>query len=120
MRDGLVRAAATPAMGGLGVALARMLMASGLGLDLDFSGLDDLGALAPDVALFSESLGRFVVTVAAADTARFEAAMQGTHCRRVGVVDEAPRLRLRLGSARLELPTSDLEAAFKRTLGGVE
>jgi phosphoribosylformylglycinamidine synthase II len=118
MRDGLVRAAATPAMGGLGVALARMLMASGLGLDLDISG--DLAELSPDVALFSESLGRFVVTVAAADSERFEAAMAGTSFRRVGVVDEAPRLRLRLPSARFELSSSDLKAAFKKTLGGAE
>ena len=63
-RKKLVRSAATPGKGGLALALARSAMAGELGMELDLDLAPDLAALPPDVALFAESNGRFVVTVA--------------------------------------------------------
>ena len=60
---GWVRSAATPAKGGWALAFARTVMAGALGLDLDLDPCEDLADLEPAVALFSESTGRFLVTV---------------------------------------------------------
>jgi phosphoribosylformylglycinamidine (FGAM) synthase-like enzyme len=57
-------------MGGLALAIARSAMAGELGVDLDLSSCPDLVALPGDVALFSESNGRFVITAAAKDAPR--------------------------------------------------
>jgi phosphoribosylformylglycinamidine synthase subunit PurSL len=111
IRRGLVRAAATPAKGGLGLALARMTMAAELGMELDF---DD--ALAPDVLLFSESLGRFVVTVAEKDLADFQKLVS---CRRLGAVTSRRNLVVRIGGrTAVDVPVAEMKAAFQRTLGG--
>lgn len=119
IRAGLVRSVAVPAKGGLGLAFGRMAIAAKLGLDVDLAAAPDLDALAPDVALFSESVGRLVVTVAPSAAPDFEDRMSGTACRRVGAVTAAPRLVIRRGGALLsDVEVGALEAAFKRTLGG--
>ena len=106
--------------GGLALALARCAMAGELGLDLDLDLAPDLAALPPDVALFSESNGRFVVTVAPQDTAAFSELFAGLPCRRIGVVTSAAVLRLTLaGTPRVELPIAAMKAAYKETLAHV-
>jgi phosphoribosylformylglycinamidine synthase len=108
---GLVRAIGVPALGGLGVALARMAMASELGFDLDLD-----AALPPDVALFSESLARLVITVAATDAKAFEAIVPST---RLGVVVGTGRILVRhAGSPVLDVAIANLVSGFTKTLGG--
>ena len=120
MRRGLVRSAATPAKGGLAWALARSAMAGELGLDVNLDAASDLAALPADVALFSESNGRFVVTVADGDRAAFESLFSGLACRRIGQVTAARTLYLTLGGARrLDLTVDALKAAYKETLAHV-
>jgi phosphoribosylformylglycinamidine synthase len=119
VRAGLVRSAAVPARGGLFVAFARMAMAAELGLELDLGACADLGALPADVAAFSESLGRLVVTVAPADADRFQASFTGRSCKRIGVVTSEPRLSIALGGGRVEVAIATLKHAYKTTLGGI-
>ncbi len=94
MRAGLVRAAHDCSEGGLGVAVAEMALAGGRGLDLF---LDDVplaaGVTRPDVALFSESNGRWVVEVRTEDRAAFEAALAGVPCALAGCVREGDTVR---------------------------
>jgi phosphoribosylformylglycinamidine synthase len=117
-REGLVLSAATPGRGGLAVALARVAMAGRVGLELDLGACEDLAGLPRDVALYSESAGRFVVTLAESDAGRFERHFAGLHCRRVGRVTDGPRLRVSFGSARyLEPEVAALVEAFQETLG---
>ncbi len=117
MRRRLVRSAVTPAKGGLALAIARSAMAGELGADLDLDRVPDLAALPPDVALFSESAGRFVVTVAASDTAAFEEIFAGLLCRRVGTVTAATSLCMKLGGRLgLDVSIDAMKAAYKRTL----
>jgi phosphoribosylformylglycinamidine synthase len=112
-----VASAATPAMGGWALALARATMAGDGGLELDVSGCEDLLELAPDVALFSESAGRFLITVPDEHADSFERHFDGLACRRVGCVTSEPRLRVRAGrSMWLDLETEPLRRAFKETL----
>jgi phosphoribosylformylglycinamidine synthase len=118
--DGIVRSAATPARGGLGVALARAAMAGELGLDLDLDGCPDLRELPPDAALFSESNGRFVVTVAASDADAFARRMEGLPCRLVGKVTSQPRLVVRLGEgAVVDADVLELKKTWKERLADV-
>jgi phosphoribosylformylglycinamidine synthase len=120
IRRRLVRSAATPAKGGLALALARCAMAGELGLDLDLDQAPDLAALPPDVALFSESCGRFVVTVAAKDAAGFSEHFAGLPCHRIGVVTSEGSLRLTIGGKpRVALPMAAMKAAYKETLAHV-
>jgi len=120
IRQGHVLSAATPARGGLAHALARMAMAGELGLRLDLDACPDLRALPPDVALFSESNGRFIVTVAPDRRALFESEFAGLPCRRIGEVTGAPFLRATLhGTLRLDLPVAALKTAYKEPLAHV-
>jgi phosphoribosylformylglycinamidine synthase II len=114
---GLVRSAATPAMGGLAVTLARCAIAARLGLEVDLDACPDLAALPRESALFSESLGRFVVTTSPEDADEFEAAFAGLACRRIGLVTGDPRLTVRSGrNSTIDTELSDLVRAFKETL----
>ncbi len=120
IRRGWVRSAATPAKGGLVVALARVAMAGGLGLDVDLDSAPDLAALPSDVALFSESNGRFVVTVAAGDAAAFESHFAGLACRRIGRVTAAGPLRVTIGARRrIEVSIESMKRSYKETLAHV-
>ena len=69
------------------------------------------------MALFSESLGRFLVTVASADAKRCERHFDGLACHRVGEVTREARLRVSSGRRPwLDVAVADLRAAFKETL----
>jgi phosphoribosylformylglycinamidine synthase len=120
IRHKLVRSAATPAKGGLALALARSAMAGELGVELDLDRAPDLAGLPPDVALFSESNGRFVVTVAANDGPAFEAHFRGLACSRIGTVTPGKTLRVALhGERRVELSVTAMKTAYKETLAHV-
>jgi len=78
IRDGRVRACHDCSEGGLAVAAAEMAFAGGIGLTLEAArapaaGLPAAPAERDAVVLFAESSGRFLVEVAAGDTAAFEA-----------------------------------------------
>ena len=106
----LLCSAATPAVGGMALCLARMAMASELGLDVTLG--SDGEPLLPAAELFSESNGRFVVTVAPPDAPAFETLMVGRPMRRVGVVTPEPKLVVR--NAKRVLIDCDV-AALKRS-----
>ena len=76
MDDGLVASAHAPGIGGLAASLAKCAIAGRLGAELDISVLAQ--GLQADRALFSESTGRFVVSVAPGNVDVFEQMMQGT------------------------------------------
>lgn len=111
--EGLVRSAATPSKGGLAVTLAKCTMAGGLGASIDLDAAPDAADLDVDTALFSESNGRFVVSVAAGDCERFEVLLADVPHARVGEVTEAPTLAVHRGDDRLlALEVKTLRAAF--------
>ena len=115
VRAGLVRSAAAPALGGLALALVRSALGGCLGLDVDLAAAPDLADLEPDVALFSQSCGRLLVTTSDEQAAAFAATVP---CTRLGRVTRASRLVLRRGSEVLvDLPLEELRGAWKETLG---
>ena len=116
-RAGLVRSAATPTRGGLGVCLARSAMAGGLGASLDLDACPGAAGLDPDLALFGESNGRFLVSVAASDEAAFSELFAGLPCTAVGTVTTAPRLLVHgAGKTLINTDLASLKSRFKEGL----
>jgi phosphoribosylformylglycinamidine synthase len=117
MMDGLVTACHDCSDGGLGVAVAEMAIGGRLGARIDLAclpGPDDLDELA---ALYGESAGRLVVTVAPQDTDTFEARFAGQACERIGEVTTNGTLVVSDGADELfTAEVQELAKAFKATL----
>jgi phosphoribosylformylglycinamidine synthase len=106
MRDGLAAACHDLSEGGLAVAAAEMAIAGRLGLDLTVSG-------DPLVALFSESLGRFLVEVRPEHVDAFEAALEG-EATAIGTVTAAARLRISVACTTVvDLPLAEVLGAWQ-------
>lgn len=111
---GLVRSAHDCSDGGLGVALAETAMAGRLGLVASLDDVPVQGVTETRRLLWSESLGRLVVTVAPADASAFEAALAGHVFARVGQIVAEPVVVVSHGGAKvLEATVDDCVAAWK-------
>lgn len=80
--------------GGLGVHLAMTAMAGMLGMSIRLADVPKDGVGRNDAALFSESAGRFVVTVAPENCAAFEALFEGLPCACVGEITDDGMFRV--------------------------
>ncbi|MFZ0132643.1 MAG: AIR synthase-related protein, partial [Desulfobacterales bacterium] len=107
--------------GGLGVHLALVAMAGNNGLQADLDRLPREGVTLSDTALFSESAGRFILTVDPRRQEAFEALFKGLPCARIGRITAEPVLSLSgLGGRSLAtVEVSELKAAWKRPFGAV-
>ncbi|MDO8577694.1 MAG: phosphoribosylformylglycinamidine synthase subunit PurL [Dehalococcoidales bacterium] len=93
--QGLVRACHDCSEGGLGVALAEMAFAGGLGAEIDLSSVPLHKPIRRnDFVLFSESNSRFIVEVFGRNRTLFEQAMKGVVFARIGKVTRTPRLEI--------------------------
>ena len=72
-------------IGGLAVALAKTAMGGKLGMHISLENIEG-GVSRDDFALYSESQGRIVVTVAAEYKDEFEEKMKGVACTEIGAV----------------------------------
>ena len=101
--------------GGLGVHLALIAMGGNLGMDIDLSHLPADEIQRNDVLLFSESSGRFIVTVDPNNRQGFEALFDGLDCACIGTVTEAPNLLINGldGQPLVSLTVPDLKNAWK-------
>lgn len=119
IRDELLLSCHSPTLGGLAVAFALVAIGGKLGLQLDLDGAPDLASLLCHEALFSESNGRFVVTVADTKRAVFEERLRGLPAAHVGRVVEQPRLLVRhRGRTVIDAALHALERAWKETFNG--
>ncbi len=94
MQQGLIASCHDLSDGGLAVALAESCFSGGLGADIRLKSLPLENVTQDDAALFSESLSRFVVSVAHGDVKAFEAAMAECPLGKLGRVTEERRLRV--------------------------
>jgi phosphoribosylformylglycinamidine synthase subunit PurSL len=119
IRRGLVASSIGVGRGGLGVALARTAMAGRLGLHVTLESLAG-SAITNEAALFSESQGRVVVTVAPENAPEFEAFMAGQAVTRLGVVTDDGQLRVHdmHGLKVMDLALNAAMAAYRRPFGG--
>jgi len=114
--------------GGLGMHLSMMTLAGGLGLEIKLADLltdDGLGQLNDSTCMFSESAGRFIVTISPENKSIFEKLFKGMAFSCVGTVtDNHDHLKIssldgsNLGNKGLvDLSKTDLGTAFNKTFG---
>ncbi len=114
--------------GGLGVHLAQVAFGGGLGLEIDLKNVPVENIKKNDKLLFSESAGRFIITLAPENQSKFEEILNKHNCRfgLVGKVTEEKNLvvyslsgseddKLRIIDAEI----ADLKFAWKNTFGGL-
>jgi len=104
--------------GGLGVHLALCSLAGGLGVEAD------LGEILPEfpaqAALYSESAGRFLVSVSPDQRLRFEEIFQGLPCRLIGEVRPDREFILkRRGHPLLAAALDELQEAWLGPFGNL-
>jgi phosphoribosylformylglycinamidine synthase len=101
--------------GGLGVHLAMVAMGGGLGMQVDLRKMPVETIKRNDTVLFSESAGRFIMTVAPRLQSEFENEFRGMPCACIGSVTAESVLRVGglNGESLLSVAISDLRAAWK-------
>jgi phosphoribosylformylglycinamidine (FGAM) synthase-like enzyme len=104
--------------GGLAVHLALASLAAGLGLEVDLS---RVAPESPDyAALYSESAGRFLVSVDPAQARRLEELFRGQPLGCLGRVGGDQTFRLiRHGRTLVEAPLATLRTAWERRFGSL-
>ncbi|WP_379136617.1 phosphoribosylformylglycinamidine synthase subunit PurL [Paenibacillus sp. sgz500958] len=112
IRDGLVRSAHDLSEGGLAAALAESCISGGFGANVELSA----NGLRPDVALFSESQSRILLTAAAdkADQLKTYIAAAGVPVEVIGTVSSEGSLCVSLdGVSVLEEQVADLKTIWE-------
>ena len=107
--------------GGLAVHLALVAMAGELGMTVDLSMVPAVDAGQDHVLLYSESPGRFIITIDPKHRSSFESVMEGLPCACIGRVSGKQELVIKglKGKEIIRLPVSELKAAWKRPFGGL-
>jgi phosphoribosylformylglycinamidine synthase subunit PurSL len=117
--QGLVASAHGIYRGGLGVHLALKAVAGRMGLDVDLSLVPAEGAGRDDFLLYSESAGRFLVTVDPRHQAAFEALFGDMPLACIGRAVAEPRLTVRglAGETIIDLSVQALGRAWRKPFG---
>jgi len=113
---GLIRSAHGVYKGGLAVALAQASFAGGYGMDVNLTLVP--GYVSSDTkTLYSESAGRFVVTVSPDKVASFEQVMAGNTYKSIGHVSDDEQLRIKgfAGDYIVNENITDLKYAWQET-----
>jgi phosphoribosylformylglycinamidine synthase subunit PurSL len=118
--SGLVRACHDCSEGGLGVGLAEMAFAGGLGVTVYLKNVPRTGPIyRNDYILFSESNGRFIVEIAPANEAKFMKVMSGIRMASIGHVNETEYLEVHgitEGDPVIKATLSELKEAWQKPL----
>jgi len=115
---GLVNSVHGVFRGGLAVHLAMVAMGGELGLEVDLDAVPADSGLRSHTLLFSESAGRFIVTVAPEQQAALESQLADTDFACVGTIREQGELVIKSGAAELiNSPVDALKTAWKKTFG---
>ena len=118
-RKGLVRACHDCSEGGIGVAVAEMAFAGGLGASINLKEVP-LGESIDrdDFTLFSESNSRFIVEVAPGKKDAFEKEMAGTPFALIGRVVNESRLDVygQKGNSVISISINELKEAWQKPL----
>ncbi len=107
--------------GGLGTHLALVAMAGGLGLDVDLAEVVAEGVKREDILLYSESAGRFIVSVAPEDRAAFTERFKDLPCGCIGRVIKKKTLTVRGLSGKILFSAGlrQLKSAWKKPFGNL-
>jgi phosphoribosylformylglycinamidine synthase len=105
--------------GGLAIHLAMVAMGGNLGMHVDMGLLPADQVTRNDTLMFSESAGRFIVTVDPTNQDRFEQTFQGQACACIGTVTAEPDLVIQgvNNTTLLSVPVQQLKNAWKKPFG---
>jgi phosphoribosylformylglycinamidine synthase len=95
IKDGLISSCHAVTRGGLGVHLAMVAMAGGLGMEIRLKQVPAASGLTATQLIYSESCGRFIITVAPEKKEEFEEKFSGMKLGRVGLITESPAFVIR-------------------------
>ena len=122
IRTGTLRSAHALGPGGLALGLFRTAAGGELGMSIDLSKLPSDTELSPAEALYSESGGRFLLTVAPGDAEKIDTAFSGLAVARIGTVTGDPT-SLRVVSSGTDIVLDEdihaLKDSWKETLHGI-
>jgi phosphoribosylformylglycinamidine synthase len=117
--EGIIASAHGIYRGGLGVHLAMVAMGGNLGMqiELDRVPVDDLKR--NDQVMFSESAGRFIVTIDPKNREAFESLFKTSACACIGTVSASPRFEIKGldHETIVSLTVEDLKTAWKKPFG---
>ena len=121
VRDaGRIRSAHVCARGGLGLSLAHMMLASGLGLRLDLDPLTQASGLGVTALLGSESTGRIVLSCRPEHAGAVEQALSAHDLVALGEVSVTPTLELtQAGRTLASVSLTDMRKRFEEGLHGL-
>lgn len=107
--------------GGLAIHLALVAMGGELGMEIHLESVPTDNDMSNTQILYSESAGRFVITVDPEKREAFERLFFGMELGHVGFVTETPLFRVcdRLSSWIIEEEVSQLKDCWKRPFGGL-
>jgi phosphoribosylformylglycinamidine synthase subunit PurSL len=105
--------------GGLGVHLAMVAMGGNFGMTVDLDLVPSDPPDRNDVILFSESAGRFIVTIDPEDQKIFEEIFKGLPCACIGTVTHDSDFIITGMNKKpmINLPVQELKDAWKKTFG---
>ncbi|WP_124057690.1 phosphoribosylformylglycinamidine synthase subunit PurL [Vaginisenegalia massiliensis] len=106
--QGYLTAAHDLSEGGLLVGLMQMAFDTEFGFDVELN--------MTDAQLFSESQGRYLVTVKAEQAADFEAAMSEVTCTKLGHVTKDGQIQVKSNDSSLSFNKAEIEADWKGAL----
>jgi phosphoribosylformylglycinamidine synthase len=117
--DGMVASCHGIYRGGLGVALAQVAFAGGLGMEVDLRKVDNSGINRNHQLLYSESPSRFVVTVAPGNREKFEEKMENGFSLVGRTTDDGKLIVTGLeGNVIIDAGLDELREAYGKTFGG--
>ncbi len=107
--------------GGMAVHLAMVAMGGNLGMNVHLDRIPAVQVERDDVLLFSESAGRFVVSIDSQNKDQFEKIFEGLPCASIGEVTKNPELVINAidDSPLVNVPVADLKAAWKKPFGAL-
>ncbi len=119
IQEGLISSCHAITRGGLAVHLAMVSMAGELGMDIHLPLIPAAPNLSVSQTLYSESCGRFVITISPGKKGVFEEIFSGLKMAQIGVVTESPSLSIKDdgGHEIVEEDLCGLKDAWKRPFG---
>ena len=107
--------------GGLGVHLAMVAMGGSLGMDLNLETVPQQGCRRNDALLFSESAGRFILTVDPGNRESLETVFKHLPCACIGSVTQTSELKIAdmHGRPMVATPVSELKKAWNASFGAL-
>ncbi|MGD2185741.1 MAG: AIR synthase-related protein [Desulfobacterales bacterium] len=117
--QGMIASAHGVYRGGLGVHLAMVAMGGRLGMQIELAQVPMDGVDREDAVMFSESAGRFIVTIDPSKRQVFENQFKGLACHCIGTVTETPRFEINDFDQNtiVSITVDELKAAWKKPFG---